>query len=410
MTNLFPLRDVAKIRYGYSFPSSEFQQDGIPVIRMSDLENLVVNTNNAVRVSSEYLDKLADYRIEKGDLIIGMSGSVGKIAVYNESQPALQNQRIGVFKIHSPNRLDVKYLKYFSYTLENSLLELGKGVAIKNISAKQIEDIPIPLPPLPEQKCIAAILEKADRLRRRRRYARKLSDTFLQSVFLEMFGEYLDTSDSEELVKLGSIADIVSGVTKGRKIRGEKIKSVPYLRVANVQAGYLDLAEISYIDASLTEIEKYLLIDGDIVMTEGGDYDKLGRGALWRGQIKGCIHQNHIFRVRLDTKIIIPQYFEVLLQTDFAKRYFLRASKQTTNLATINSKQLKSFPVPISPFEDQLDFLAVYREFNMLRLKEIESDRQIELLFQSLLYRAFRGGALETDDSRTSSPLIRKKT
>ncbi len=78
-------------------------------------------------------------------------------------------------------------------------------------------------------------------------------------------------------------------------------------------------------------------------MTEGGDFDKLGRGAIWNGQIAPCIHQNHIFRVRLDRAQVLPGFFANLLLTQYAKAYFLTASKQTTNLATINMTQLKRF-------------------------------------------------------------------
>jgi type I restriction enzyme S subunit len=95
-----------------------------------------------------------------------------------------------------------------------------------------------------------------------------------------------------------SVADTVSGVAKGRNFRGRKTVVLPYLRVANVQAGYLDLELVKEIEALEDEAEMYRLQKGDLLLTEGGDWDKLGRSAIWKGQIENCIHQNHIYRAR----------------------------------------------------------------------------------------------------------------
>src|SRR5262245_53155248 len=97
---------------------------------------------------------------------------------------------------------------------------------------------------------------------------------------------------------LGEIAETVGGITKGRNYAGKETIRLPYLRVANVQRGYLDLSEVKDIDILESEIERYRLRRGDLVLTEGGDWDKLGRSAMWNGPISLCVHQNHIFRAR----------------------------------------------------------------------------------------------------------------
>ncbi len=190
-------------------------------------------------------------------------------------------------------------------------------------------------------------------------------------------------------VLLGEIADIASGVTKGQNYNGRKTVEVPYLRVANVQDGYLDLSVIKTIQALPSEIEELRLKPGDVVMTEGGDFDKLGRGAIWRGEIENCIHQNHIFRVRLDTSKVTPEFFENYLLSPKAKDYFLMASKQTTNLASINMTQLKQLPVPLYPLSLQEEFAGVVARVESLRGRMGESERQVEGLFESLLAEAF---------------------
>ncbi len=154
-----------------------------------------------------------------------------------------------------------------------------------------------------------------------------------------------------EVKRLKFIAYIQSGVAKGRDLGGRNIVELPYLRVANVQDGYLDLSDIAKITVGKDEVERYLLRAGDVLMNEGGDYDKLGRGAVWQGQIEPCIHQNHVYAVR-PHKGIDPYWINTVTLTSYAKHYFILKSKQSTNLASISSSNLKELPVVIPPVSE----------------------------------------------------------
>ena len=112
-------------------------------------------------------------------------------------------------------------------------------------------------------------------------------------------------------------------LAKGRKLEDNHIVTLPYLRVANVQDGYLDLTEIKTIELRSTEVERYKLYPGDVLVTEGGDFDKLGRGFLWNGEIPECVHQNHIFAIRAHKDILMPEYLAYLIQSNYGKAYFL---------------------------------------------------------------------------------------
>ncbi|MPM93842.1 Type-1 restriction enzyme EcoKI specificity protein [bioreactor metagenome] len=121
----------------------------------------------------------------------------------------------------------------------------------------------------------------------------------------------------------------------------------------------MDLSEIKEIDILESEKEKWLLKKDDILVTEGGDWDKVGRGTIWRGEIPNCIHQNHIFSVRVSTNKLLPIYLSYLFSSPYGKKYFQLASKQTTNLASINQKQLKSFIVMIPPLIEQSNIVSI---------------------------------------------------
>lgn len=152
---------------------------------------------------------------------------------------------------------------------------------------------------------------------------------------------------------LGTICEIVSGITKDSKKQGDDYREVPYLRVANVQRLQLNLSEVKTIPAKESTIASYRLEPGDILLNEGGDRDKLGRGWIWQGQISECIHQNHVFRARIRDGKAIPKWIAYYANTNEARAYFLESGKQTTNLASISKKNLSALPVPLPPFHVQ---------------------------------------------------------
>jgi type I restriction enzyme S subunit len=298
-------------------------------------------------------------------------------------------------------RVSPKFLwLYFSREsawLEALGLSSGSTPTSRNrLKEEQFLQMQIPLPPLDEQRRIvarieelAALIEEAQGLRREEKEEMK---ALLASAKNEIFNE--EFYAKWPAVTLGEVADIGSGVTLGRSLSGITIQ-LPYLRVANVQDGYLDLREVKEVEIRASEREKWLLQPGDILLTEGGDWDKLGRGTVWHGEIPNCIHQNHIFRVRVDPDEFVPEYLSTLIGSPYGKAYFQAASKQTTNLATINKRQLKAFVVLCPPLSEQRRIVAYLDDLQaqMDELTALQEATQAELdaLLPSVLDRAFKG-------------------
>lgn len=170
-----------------------------------------------------------------------------------------------------------------------------------------------------------------------------------------------------EVIKLKRVAQVRGGVTKGRDLQGKHVIEVAYLRVANVQDGYLNLGDVATIEIGADELDRYSLRDGDVLMNEGGDNDKLGRGAVWRGQISPCIHQNHVFSVRPHG--VDSDWLALINTSTYAKFYFFSNSKQSTNLASISSSNIKELPVVLPPQQEQQ---AILRTVNQ-RLAQIDA-------------------------------------
>lgn len=176
-----------------------------------------------------------------------------------------------------------------------------------------------------------------------------------------------------EIVKLGELSEIRSGLTLGKKYPEYGTLEMPYLRVANVQDGFLDLKEIKYTRVPINQIGKLLLEKGDVLMNEGGDYDKLGRGSVWRGEIANCLHQNHIFKVRLDKLKMAPEFLAFYSASSFGKTFFIVSSKQSTNLASINKTQLLGFPIIKPELNEQYRIIKILDNYSNL-LNDFDSN------------------------------------
>jgi type I restriction enzyme, S subunit len=161
-----------------------------------------------------------------------------------------------------------------------------------------------------------------------------------------------------EWVKLGAIVLISSGVTLGRKTAIPSPISLPYLRVANVQRWHLNLASMKEVVIDSSELERFQLINGDLLITEGGDWDKVGRTAIWRDELPRCGHQNHVFKARGTSSQWNPVWAEMYLNSAVARAYFASSAKQTTNLASINMTQLKDCAFPLPPLAEQSRIVA----------------------------------------------------
>lgn len=310
-------------------------------------------------------------------------------------------QRVGFgsteFHVVRPhaNKLDARYTLHFlrrgNVRLAGERRMTGSA-GQRRVPENFLAKLEIPLPPLAEQRRIAEVLDKTEALRAKRRAALAQLDSFTESLFLDLFGDPATNPKGwTDTLTLGDIADIVSGITKGRKVSGEAVREVPYLAVVNVQDKALNLSSVKTIEATSSEITRYKLIKNDLLLTEGGDPDKLGRGTLWNDELPECIHQNHIFRVRLTSSELDPLFLNWLVGSQRGKKYFLRSAKQTTGIASINMTQLRGFPLLVPPIALQREFARRVAAVEELKKAHQASLAELDALFASLQHRAFRG-------------------
>ncbi len=397
---------------------------GIPWIVIGDLtEGPVWST--ASTISQEGLEASSAKLIPEGAILVAMYGaSIGRLGI--TCRPMTSNQAIA----HAIpfERLDAKYLFYYLMSQKRALAAAGKGAAQPNIGQQVLKTWPIAFPEsMNEQRRIVDLLE--DHLSRLEAADQglalsiaKLNGLRERTIIHALTGvdapERVDanlpdvgTSDGDlpslplgwEWARLGDVADVVGGITKDAKKQSDpSFIEVPYLRVANVQRGHLKLDVVTQIRADPAKAKSLRLEDGDVLLNEGGDRDKLARGWVWEGQIPACIHQNHVFRARLHEPRLNP-YFLSWTGNTLGGRWAEQNGKQSVNLASISLRMIKQMPVIVpaageadrvaASLRDQLDSYA--------RLaSSLESARERgAALRRSLLAAAF-GGRLagsETD-------------
>ena len=203
------------------------------------------------------------------------------------------------------------------------------------------------------------------------------------------------------------VAVVIGGVTKGRDLRGRDVLTCPYLAVANVQRGFFKLAALKTIQIRKEELNKYLVEEGDLLITEGGDWDKVGRTAIWRGGVENCLHQNHVFKARVPSSSLLNEWVELVLNSGVGRDYFAGASKQTTNLASINMTQLRSFPVPIPPLDEQRAILAklsALMEQVVVWREQLDRRLRLASLLAGSAVAAFTGIAIAQEEETMKAP------
>ncbi len=464
-----PLADVASTLNGAPFDSALFSTtEGLPLVRIRDVIAGDTKTYYTGPYEDAYIVRQGDLLVGMdGDFNTGSWGArpallnqrvckisptetfydkrllalalPGYLAAINANTPSvtvkhLSSNTIGEIELPLPPRAEQTRIVA---KLEELLSELDAGVAELKAAQKKLGQYRQSLLKAAVEGSLTAewrarnssaetgtrLLERILNERRVRWEAKQLARFKEQGKeppkdWREKYPEPVrpDTTDLPQLpegwmwASLDMLGDIASGVAKGTKRNASTVvREVPYLRVANVQRGYLDLSEVKTILATERDIAELTLVDGDVLFNEGGDRDKLGRGWVWREAVANCIHQNHVFRLRPYLTELQPELISHHGNT-FGKLWFQNAGKQTTNLASINMGMLRAFPVPVAPSEEQGEILEQIRE----QLENLDQQERATNLAmaqstaqrQNILRAAFAGQLVPQDPNDESASTL----
>ncbi|SEP47909.1 type I restriction enzyme, S subunit [Rhodospirillales bacterium URHD0017] len=409
INNAWPLRPLGELfDIGAGKTMSAAAREGsekTPFLRTSNVlwDEIDLNTVDEMAIPAH---ELQDKLLRPGDLLVCEGGEIGRAAIWS-GQIEIMSFQNHLHRLRS--LVDDVDPRFYVYFLQSAFTQLGifegagNKTTIPNLSRNRLAALDVPYPDLAEQndivRALACVRQAMTLHDRSANLAQELKRAAMQALFArglrgqaQKETEFGLVPETWEDTPLDGCATVQTGVAKGRKFSTAEMVDVPYLRVANVQDGHLDLAKMKEIRIRKSEIERYRLQPGDVVLTEGGDFDKLGRGFIWRGELDLCVHQNHVFAVRPHRDRLLPEFFAYLAQSAYGKAYFLKVAHKTTNLACINSTKLKAFPVPVPPtLDEQGEIVAVLdaidRKIDLHRRKRAVLDE----LFKALLHKLMTG-------------------
>ncbi|MBP5905818.1 restriction endonuclease subunit S [Streptomyces sp. LBUM 1478] len=436
------LRDVLiTIEAGKSFTCEPrpAEDDEWGVIKVSAMTwgRFQAGENKAVPLGRAFDKK---HEIRPGDILVSRANTreyVGAPVLVRNCRPKLLLSDKSLRLVPS-TEVDTRWLLYLlsSPGVRKYISDTATGTkdSMRNISQQALLNAPIDIPPLAEQQRIVDVIEDhlsrlnaAETLIERCSIRlRRLRDTVSNPTFGytvdvsadaaappvpvgTMDGDLPRVPRNWHWCRLEDVAEVVGGVTKDSKKQSDPdLPEVPYLRVANVQRGRLNLDQISVIRVPAKKAEALALEPGDVLLNEGGDRDKLGRGWVWEGQIPGAIHQNHVFRARVRAGAIDPKIMSWYANS--SGRWFERNGKQSVNLASISLSKIKKFPLPVPPEAEQKriverieDNLSVMDNVTALIAR---SRLRSASLRRALLARAFSGQLVHQDSNDESANVM----
>lgn len=322
-----------------------------------------------------------------------------------------------VFRERKENDLQYIYYLFTNTGFQKEMRKYANGILeIRlRISSTDLMKLNIPIPPYIEQQRISKYLDKRcayiDSILEKTRTSieeyKKLKQAIITKAVtkgvrgerpmkesgIEWIGEI---PEEWRITQLRHCASVKAGITLGKVYdKNIELHELPYLRVANVQDGYVDLGDLAYLPISSEEIEKYKLHAGDVLMTEGGDRDKLGRGCVWDGRIDPCLHQNHIFAVHAHETFLNPYFLEYLTASKAGRCYFDVTAIKTTNLACTSSSKVLSFLIPLPSLNEQEEIVTYLKDkcsaIDSLIVKKQKCLAELERYKKSMIYEYVTG-------------------
>jgi type I restriction enzyme S subunit len=397
------LKHIANVQTGVAKGKDNEGKDTIevPYLRVANVQDGYLSLDDVATIAIPR-EGLTRYSLQPGDVLMNEGGDFDKLgrgSVWlGEIDPCIHQNH--VFAVR-PTKVSSAWLNAFTGSLAAQFYFMGRAKQSTNlasISSSNIMELPVAMPPTAEVELllahlnretarIDALIEKKTRFIELLREKRQALITHATTKGLDPNVKMKD-SDLEWLgevpehwvvKRLKFIARIQTGIAKGKDNAEKDTVTVPYLRVANVQDGYLDLGEVTTIEVSTGDLPRYLLQPGDVLMNEGGDFDKLGRGHVWHGEIELCIHQNHVFAVRPHG--VSAEWLNTFTSSAAAQFYFMGRSKQSTNLASISSSNLMELAVPLPNEEEQRLILdELNRQTAKVNSLGAKTERSIALL------------------------------
>lgn len=378
--------DVCDILNGYAFKSENYVDSGIRIIRISNVQKgYIEDTAPAFYPSdTEGLDK---FMLKKDDLLISLTGNVGRVAVLKEEMlPAALNQRVACLRLKS-KKVSKNYLFHIlnSKFFEQQCIMASNGVAQKNMSTEWLKEYEIPLYDQRQQAQIVMLLNAVQSIIASRSQQLQKLDELVKARFVEMFGAYPLNPMGW---KKGTIRDVVADVRYGSSRPAVDGGKYPYLRMNNITyGGELDLSDVKRIDVPENELEKCTVRRGDVLFNRTNSKELVGKTCVY-DRDEMMVLAGFVIRVRVND-LVLPEFLSAFLNTEFSKRTLLGMCKAAIGQANINAQEMQSIGIYIPPIELQKEFVQFKNQTDKSKAAVQKALDEAQMLFDSLMQKYF---------------------
>jgi len=393
---LVKLGELIKVKGGKRLPKgSQYSEIKTPFayIRVTDFENHSVRLNKLVYIDADIQDKISRYIISNEDVYISIAGTIGLVGIIpKELEGSNLTENAAKLVINDQEKLDKNYLMRFLATAGQAQLHQKKKTTSQpKLALFRIEEVEIPLPPLAEQKRIAAILDKADNIRQKRKQAIKLADDFLRSVFLDMFGDPVTNPKGWDIGTLKDhICNANNGLSRRRKTE-ENIGDI-VLRLQDVHYdGIRYDKELNRIALVSKEKAKFELHYGDLLFIRvNGNPDYVGRSAVFDTHNEPVYHNDHLIRIKLKESYN-SKFLSYTFNLPAGRKIISSQTKTSAGQHTISQGGIESLEFYLPPIDLQDKFVKIQKAVELLLSNNMLSGKKIANCFNSLSQKAFAG-------------------
>lgn len=378
------LGEICEVQGGYSFESVDFRKEGVPLVRISNINDYLVKIgDNTVYLDKSFLKEFSEYEIKKGDILIALSGATtGKHGRYIDDEPALLNQRIGRLRKFNLSKVDPNYIFFWLNTLQKEIFSKAYGVAQPNISTNRIESFSIKLPSLETQREVISILEKVKQLELWRKESDKLVKDYLNSLFVKIISNF----PLNKNLTLTKLRDVCNMITVGIVVKPASYyvpQGIPALRSLNVRENGVAFDNFVYISEKnhLNSLAKSTIHDRDVLVVRSGV--NAGTACVAPKEIDGanCI----------DLLIIRPN--ETLVKSEYLAYFFNNplTNNKIRNVMTgsaqkhLNVHEVVKLDIPLSSIRIQSDFAEIVKKCQIIRGTQSQSGKRIDSLLNSIV-------------------------
>lgn len=381
------LGEICEINVGKT-PSrynESYWGEGAPWLSIKDMNQGMEISETAEQITQLAIDETKIRIAKKGTVLFSFKLSIGKIGV--AQRDIYTNEAIAALPIKDTDKLCNEYLVYALSRWERGI-KTHRAVMGATLNKKKLAELKIPLPSLAEQKRIAAILDKADAIRRKRQQAIELADEFLRSVFLDMFG---DPVTNPKGFSVGTIRDLVETANYGSSAKASETDGeYPILRMGNITyEGDIDLTDLKYIDLSEKDKPKYLAVKGDLLFNRTNSKELVGKTAVYDREEPVAV-AGYLIRVRTNGKGN-THYISGYLNSKHGKATLKNMCKSIVGMANINAQEMQDIKILIPPLELQKQYSEIVQSVKEKLESHSEARRTLNEIFSSLSQKAFKG-------------------